>query len=503
MLNLGVTMADYQTVGGYVGQANIDPQDLADLAKALEAGEITGRETTDSQTASGAPLKTESLEKNLKVLTYSEADIVLWRRTEKLPAYNTVEEYNQLISYGADRGGFNNEGELPETEDTVYVRRAQLVKFLGVTKEVTHPMQLVNTMIGPMIQSQINAGTMWILRKANRAMAFGNEKLIPQEFNGLYAQHENNDVYGGSLANYWESDVLIDLRGDALGEAQIEEAANAVIENFGYGNLLMAPPRVLSDFVKGFYGNKFIQPGAGGTKDGVMGQSVKTFASQFGDVELGYDKFLRSGVGRKTTDAATHPTKAPAPVTIGSSNAAATVTDTANLFGSAFAGSYYYAVAAGNRYGESQLTAMNTADSSTFSLTVASTQSVNLTFSDGGGTVPASFYTIYRSKKNPGTSVSATVLYPLFSVSIAERTSGYDGGSAGVVRDRNRRLPDTNEAFFIQGDTEVFAFKQLAPLMKMDLAILGPSTRFMILLYGTPQLYAPKKMVRFVNIGML
>ena len=37
--------------------------------------------------------------------------------------------------------------------------------------------------------------------------------------------------------------------------------------------------------------------------------------------------------------------------------------------------------------------------------------------------------------------------------------------------------------------------------MKMDLAILSPAYRFMVLLYGTPFLYAPKKMVRLINIG--
>ena len=83
----------------------------------------------------------------------------------------------------------------------------------------------------------------------------------------------------------------------------------------------------------------------------------------------------------------------------------------------------------------------------------------------------------------------------------AQLTTGYDGGAAGAVRDRNRFLPGTNQAMLVQSDTDVYSFKQLAPLMKMDLATLAPSTRFMILMYGTPMLYAPKKMVRYINIG--
>ncbi|MBR5664041.1 MAG: BlaI/MecI/CopY family transcriptional regulator, partial [Bacteroidales bacterium] len=102
---------------------------------------------------------------------------------EPKPAYNTVEEYNQQTSYGQDRGGFNAEGELPEEEDSVYVRRSQLVKYLGVTKSVTHQMTLVNTMVGSVMERTIKDGTMWILRTLNQGLYFGNEKIVPEQFN--------------------------------------------------------------------------------------------------------------------------------------------------------------------------------------------------------------------------------------------------------------------------------------------------------------------------------
>jgi hypothetical protein len=40
-------------------------------------------------------------------------------------------------------------------------------------------------------------------------------------------------------------------------------------------------------------------------------------------------------------------------------------------------------------------------------------------------------------------------------------------------------------------------------MMKMDLAVLSPAYRWMILLYGTPILFAPKKWIRMINIGRL
>ena len=91
--------------------------------------------------------------------------------------------------------------------------------------------------------------------------------------------------------------------------------------------------------------------------------------------------------------------------------------------------------------------------------------------------------------------------FPLFEVSLDDVTRGYDGGGADIIRDMNRFLPDTDQSMLAQFDNEVVEFAQLAPLMKMDLAVLSPAFRFMVLLYGTPFLYAPKKLVRFINIG--
>jgi len=62
-----ISLNDYQ-VGSEYG--NSSQNELGELMKALNAGSITGRETTDSTTASGSPLKVESLENTLKVLTF-------------------------------------------------------------------------------------------------------------------------------------------------------------------------------------------------------------------------------------------------------------------------------------------------------------------------------------------------------------------------------------------------------------------------------------------------
>lgn len=488
--SLGINLSDYNAAGQAGGFAGGNMEDINNLTKALDAGQITGRETTDLTTASGAPLKVESLEKTLKHLTFNENDIVLWKNVPKKAAFNTVEEYNQLTSYGQDRGGFNNEGELPVEEDSQYIRRAQLVKYLGVTKSVSHQMQLVNTMVGNIIERETKNGTMWILRKLNKSLYFGDSALVPQEFNGFIAQHQRSDAWT-SLNDYYGSTSIVDARGASLTEAMIETGANNIVENFGVASQLYAPPSVISNFVKNFYGNKFIQPNSPALTNGVMGQVVNTFASQFGNIGLNWDIFFKKLPTKLNTAIATS-TNAPAAPTI--SAVAAVGSDASSKWIAADAGTYFYAVTGINRFGESTLaiTAAGTA--------VVTGGALDLTFAGTSSTYPATAFRIYRSNKGAASAAVAT-FYPLFDISLAELTAGFDGGAAGVARDRNRLLPNCDQAFLLQMNNEVIEFAQLAPLMKMDLAIISPAYRFMLLMYGTPFLYAIRKMVRIINIG--
>lgn len=495
-MNLGIDLARYQTNPNDVvlNETSATTQEsLQELSKALEAREITGRDTTDLTTASGAPLKVESLDRTLKLITFRESDIVLWKKIPKLPAYNTVEEYNQLTSYGQDRGGFILEGELPVEEDSQYVRRAQLVKFMGITKSVTHPMTLVNTMIGDAIAREAKNGTMWILRKLDKSLTQANSRIIPQEFNGLYAQHQDNDSYA-TLDDYYNSNSVVDLRGATLAEAHLETGAEGIVENFGLGNEFFAPPKVISDFVKNFYGNKFIQPNAPALTDGVMGQKVKAFESQFGNINLNHDIFMNKKSTKTLASAATS-TSAPAAPVAGA--VAAVGADPSSKWAASDAGNYFFAVSAINRFGESALTEINGG----VATAIVAGGSADLTYTAGAGPNAATGFTIYRSNKNAATAAGATY-YPLFEISTTELANGYDGAAALSVRDRNRIMPNTSQAFLIQNDEEVHAFRQLAPLMKMDLALISTAYRFMVLLYGTPLLFANRKMVRFINIGV-
>ena len=68
----------------------------------------------------------------------------------------------------------------------------------------------------------------------DKALTKADSALIPQEFNGLYAQHAQNDAFA-SLDAYLASETIVDCRGATLSEANIEKAAEGIVENFGVG----------------------------------------------------------------------------------------------------------------------------------------------------------------------------------------------------------------------------------------------------------------------------
>src|SRR5262245_33470166 len=114
MLPSGVSLSDYAGANGFLGTAT--EADIAALHKALETGYAVG---LDNRGTGGANLRVESLENSLKVLTFTDKHLRFWKKAVKTAAYSTVEEFNQLLSYGnLGQGGWIREAELPQDTDS-------------------------------------------------------------------------------------------------------------------------------------------------------------------------------------------------------------------------------------------------------------------------------------------------------------------------------------------------------------------------------------------------
>lgn len=503
----GFGAEQYDPVSGSTTGA-VTMQDLQKAMGSVGAGSGAGYDAPDPGAGSIQPTITESLESTLKRLTLSMKELKLYRTVRTEPAYALAEEFLQLVDIGSETGGFHEEFDLPEMEETQYRRKTETVKYLGETRAVSHQAQLVRSRIGDVVQTEVDNGTTRILRTLNRSLAFGNARIVPQEFNGIYEQHGsyggNEDIWS-TIDQYHNSELVYDVRGNHLTQQDVLDASEVIDNNHGVPDTLWGPNKVMRDFAKDYINTQRTILNSEFAQNGqhIGSMWVSKFPTPFGEIDLIRDKYLQEQVRskqrrnyRSTSESATD-TKAPAaPV---SPTFSVVSGDGKSHFGSGDTGDYYYAVAAVNRFGESALTPIDGDNKITVS---AAQDAVDLGFSNGSGNYATTGFIVYRSKIDPAVSkINDATLYPIFKLSTNELSGGYDQASGGMARDRNRWLPDTEQAFMWETSEQVFGFKQLAPLMKMDLARLDPTIRFMVLMYGTPQLYNHLRVVRFVNIG--
>ena len=486
---VGVGLEQYMTGSPFGSTSHAE---LGDLNKALQALHVTGRETADSQALSGAPIKSESLERTLRSLEFKEGDLRIYNDIPKLPAYNTVEEYNRLVSYGDSEGGFMAEGELPEERDTIFERKAELVKFVGDVRRVTHQMSLVKTAhsFGSAVALETKHGMMNVLRILNREIVRSNASHVGVQFNGMYAQHQA----GADVSTYTAQDNVIDLRGAALDEGTLDNAGRVISEAFGSFDTLYAPPTVMGGFIKTFYDKA--RYGYPAPANNTVGFAATQAQTQWGAIELKYDKFMTKRAAKTASSGATSQSAPPTPLAGGTP--AAVVAGVGSKFAAGDAGDYFYAVSSFNKYGESQLLLLNAG----LGAAVIAGAAVDLQFTEGAPIAgrPSEGFRIYRAAKDETNPLTASY-YPIFDISAAQLAAGYDGAAATKVRDNNHFMIDCDSAFLIQNSVDMWSFKQLAPIMKVDLAMTTLAYKFAVVQYGTPILYQPPKMVRFINIG--
>ena len=476
-----VSLNDYDGLNGF-GASSMN--DVNELTKALSAGYQTSGQT------GGSTLRVESLESSLKVVTFTNKHIKLWKKIPKSAAYSTVEEYNVLSSYGAAGFGFTREGEIPQSQDSTYTRQTALVKFIGTTRSVTHPATLVNPAHGDVIALENQNGILWLLERTEDALFHGNSSLA---FDGESEQFDGLD----SLIS---SGNVIDLEGQPLQEADIEEAANQVIESFGYPTDMFLGTRAMSDLVKTFYPRERINLPA--PADGKVGLAVNSMATQAGNIDFNPNVFIKQA---KSPPSAATSANAPAtPQNITNFGTSGTAANWSKLLGTPSGdNNFAYAVTACNRFGESAprisaanaVSAANVTDGAGISFDVTNAATI--------GANPPEYYIVYRSN-SLGTSTTVPTSLSGYSEIARVRCTSQGGNVVGAsVVDNNVNLPFTETAYLGELTPSVLTFRQLAPLMRMDLAVLAPAYRWMILMYGTPILFAPAKWTRLINVGRI
>lgn len=464
-----VSFKDYDGVEGF-GATSAD--EVAEFNKALSAGQDINKPGVVAGDAFA--LRVESLEKTLKVTTFKMNEIEFWKSIPKLPAYNTVEEYNELSSYSENPdAGFVAEGALPEEDSSTYERQYAIIKYVGSTRSVTHVATMVKPAIASLIGQETINGTMHLLRIIERGLYKGDSSLCSLQFDGFEKM----------IISRSPSSNIVDLRGKPLSEDILTDICQIVRDapNYGSATHLHTNPKVHSDLSKTFFPKE--RHNTFSDKSGVIGLNIKAFQGPTGIVQFVPNVFIDDG-GGPNANAIGDATKRPASPSITTPIAAAP--GAGSLFGADDVGNYFYSIVAVNRYGRSAAIVVSGS-----TLAVAEGDNVTFGVTPAGSTPEVEWWEIYRTPKNGAATTKRLI----------QRIANGAGTGASTITDKNERLPGCTTAYLFQQNLESMSFKQLAPMVKIPLAVIDLRTRWAQVIYGTPTMYAPRKNLILINVG--
>ncbi len=450
-------------------------QELEQIRKALEVGYGT---SPDTQTGFGAT-RLESLEKTLKYATEKENVSKFYKAVRKGKANSTVEEFTTMNEIGD--ANFYVEGGLPEEYDEDLRREFEAVKYVGAVGKVPNVARSVKSLADNVAIVQ-QAKAISIIRKLDIKMFFGNASHVSVEFNGYLTQFKDR------VKNIDQN--MIDMKGKHLTPEVLAEIGNIVEDNFGnpenlqgwidnsqfkyYTDYLIADKRffVNNDGVRDIYAS---------ARKFTVGQSSGMLNT---DIHLkskgqGYDKAVHPKLNDAGTAFAASHEKAPVQLD------AQTFTATAGGTGGTIAAETYdYVAVPRNKYGTGKGFAVE-------DVAVQAGEKVTFVISDNGSPAgqQAESFDVYRRL------ASSTSLRDYKYVTT------FKAGAASMVDDGSE-IPGTTYGFFFDWDfDQVLDYKQLLPMVKMPLATVDDSIRWLQKVYSVPILYNPNKVVILKNLG--
>lgn len=469
-----------------VEQGLLSQEEVENLSKALSAGAGYAGRPTDL--THGGVLQTESLEATLKVVTFDMKNLKLWPSISMDKATNLFEQYNRITGYGSDASPYIGEGGAGQEEDSTYVRDGQRIAFFSERRKVTHQMTLVKTTVGDVVAQQKKEGTMNLLKKVERELYWGHahfasatgqltglEQDLPPNsiaMNGLFKQILKGDKdiqFRSGDFDGWgaeQQSIVRDLQGLSFSQDDVESLAVAIMENFGTPGEMHAEPAVISAFVKTFYPQFRSEPGLANQ---TVGYDVTKITTTAGPIDLKPSLFLRPRQGVRPVGV-----NAKAPSIAGLSIGGAAAGSGSKLA----AGTYAYAATFVNDFGES---------APIFSAGVVVTAGQNVTITVTG-TIPADvkYIKIFRAANGAAAST-------------AQFVTNHRLGQAIV--DAGEKRPGLGEMFLLDMKPESMRFKQLLPLASMPLAVVTTALEFLIVMYGSLFVYAPRFSGILRNVG--
>lgn len=208
---------------------------------------VAGTGITPDTQPDAAALRTESLDNDVKIVTWGPRNFTLFADVARQPINQTVAKY--VVYYNHGRVGhtlFQPEIGLGRVDNPNLKQKTVTMKFLAAPAQTSMVMQRANV-----IEDPIRIQEMGALNRLGKtiewAMFYGDSDLSDGEAQSGYE-------FDG-LTKLIDSENIIDQRGGALTPSLLNKAATYVaVHGFGIPNAAYMPTGVKADFVNNYLG---------------------------------------------------------------------------------------------------------------------------------------------------------------------------------------------------------------------------------------------------------
>lgn len=445
------------------------------LAKALATSNIPGF-------ADGTSLVLQNLDSIMTSVLFTEEQLVKQRFIERVPSINPVYQWNRRNSYGSGRGvtAFA-EGGIGPVGNASWSRNTAPVRFFGVQRGTTVIANLAGALGGMFddpIQEEEYDGTLQLLGSVERAIIWGNSTITDAQGNEIFY----DGLYRQLKFSPYAKTNIIDMHGKPMTFDVISEIAALYAKVFVTSSrnvaAFLAPDTLATlQLMKTEAERRMI--GATASDNGYFaGTPLKGYDTQIGTIPFVQDVFTEPVQG-KTPLTTADPGAPAAPTGMTASVGAPTAGQTSNWLASD-AGTVYYTVSAFNAAGESVGTLMTTG------VAVSAGDIVTLTIPNVTG---AFGYRVFRGVQPNGSDA-----YWIGEVAATQTANT-------TFVDDNSIMPGTDVAVFMEKSPQNLVIAQMAPLLKLPLAIQNTTIPFGLLYLHTLAVKAPERQFMVVNIG--
>lgn len=445
------------------------------LVKALATSSVAGQTFGNASS-----LVLQNLDSIMTSVLFTEEQLVKQRFIDRVPSINPIYQWNRRNTYGSNRGAMGfAEGGIGPVGNAAWSRNQETVRFFGVQRGTTIVANLAGALGGMFdnpIEEEEYDGTMQLLSSVERSLVWGDSTITDSAGNAIFYDGFYRKLrYGGYSNN------IIDLRGNPLTFDIFSEIAALQQKNYVTNTRNMAAfidPDSLQTLQLQKNTVERRAMGASPSEGGyVVGTPLKGYDTQLGFIPFVPDVFTEAVAGKVPLTSAD--SGAPAmPATVTGAVAAPTGGQVSK-WATSDAATVYYSVAAFNAAGESL-------PKVTTGIAATATNIVTLTINQVSG---AMGYRIYRGTVSNGSDAQW----------IGEVA---DSGSATTAFvDDNFILPGTNISLIVEKSQQNVVIPQMAPLLKLPLAIQNTTIPFGLLYLHTLALKAPERQFLIINIG--